>query len=163
MDVITIDIEELKTQINSLKQKMLAGIHEGLLSIEDMIANRMEYYMQTKVYDVYVPIKYDRTMRLLNSIDSRVNGTELKVFSNPSGLDSLKMFPGVPYSWRVFYGDDVFPYDYPINQTNSYDYEPARDWVTPTIEEIKNHLGQGEYIINKFVQTVQNEISKVGG
>lgn len=150
----TLNIAGLERQIEQKKIQILLGVNDGFRELLPILEGRMQFYMQTYVYDAYFsgsksPNKYERTYKLLDSIRGEVVNNTLYIYSGEN----------IPYAGRVLKGNDEIPYDFPFIPAGSTgDFRPSRDWITPTQMEIIEHFRQGGEIINIMVQAIQRRI-----
>ena len=151
-----IDIKGLEAQIQKLKTKIHKGIVEdGYKAVAPQLEDVMSYYMWKVVYKPYDPVEYDRTYKLLNSIKSRVDGNYLYIYSDGSNLD--RIYNGLPYSFRVLYGDKTYDYDYP--KEGAY-FMQERDWIGATADEIVKHAKQAKWITEPIAKAVKRRIKR---
>jgi hypothetical protein len=146
-----LDIVGFEKQIEQCKKRIELGVQDGFKILAPILEGRMKFYMEEIVYLSYIsasknPERYDRTYKLLESIKSEVVGNTLYIYSGDN----------VPYASRVLKG---LPYDYPwIPAGSSGDFRVARDWVTPTQQEIINHFKQGGELVQVMVNAIQKHI-----
>lgn len=163
---IAIDINKLIADIENLKKDIENGVKEGFDDSKSYVAELMKNNIKSEVYNVYEPKQYGRTEDLLNSVVAESNvsdipnfktNTNLWVYSDPNKLTGSygKTVGGrmtehgkLPYSFRVFYGDDIYRYEYHPKNGSFAPYMAARDWVTPTADAIILGKTFMSYIIN---------------
>lgn len=151
---ITIDIKGLEKQINNLKKEIESGVREGLDNSRDYVVGMMKHNIRSEIYQAYDPVRYQRTKDFYNSVVAESNVTDIPsfntninlwVYSDPDKLgDSfgqtvnglMTEHNNLPYSFRIFFGDSVFRYEYHPSDGSIAEYMQARDWVTPTMDAV---------------------------
>ena len=146
------DISGLEAQIKKIEKNVSDNKEEILKEIAPEVELMMTHYMQTAVYDAYTPKRYKRTYDLLNSITSEVEDNTLYVYSEGKDLISDRgKYAPKPYSFYVQHG-----YEMPW----SGEYMEGRDWVEPTVKELKEHLSQDKWIVKKIGLTLEKAIKE---
>jgi hypothetical protein len=149
-----LDIAGLEKQINQLKKNIQLGVRDGFENSANYLVERMTFYVTTTVYRAYFnpnqddPDVYHRTYKLEESIEAKVIGTSIYIYSS-----------GVDYAERVLKGNDQMPYDFPwLGKGSTGDFRPGRDWITPTRQEIINHFNQSGYLKQIIIDAIQRRI-----
>jgi hypothetical protein len=139
-------VEEAKVKIKRFVEQTEVNVAKTLshfTSDDDYsISSIMRDNMQTIVYDVYDPVKYERKREnggLLGAISVEVNGTETRVY-----VDGNKLMD-FPYFRRVIGGHDLFPYDFPLEGA---EFMKPRDFFTPTVEVVESEMKDGQFRSN---------------
>ena len=147
------DIPGLEKQLNRLKKNIQLGVRDGFENSEQFLIDRMTFYVTSVVYGAYFnfsdnPDKYQRTYKLEESIRAKVVGTSIYIYSE-----------GVEYAERVLKGNDEIPYDFPfLGADSTGDFRPARDWITPTKDEIVEHFNQSTGLKQIIIDAIQRRI-----
>jgi hypothetical protein len=149
-----LDIVGFEKQIEQKKKQILSGVIDGLKNGQDSLKNIMKFYIQKEVYDIYTPKIYDRTFSLKENVAVRVEGTNIYVYVDDSGMD--KTSDGVTYPHRVLEGHDTYPYDFTPRDGSWAAYMNERNWIDDTRDEFVNHMNQSQ----TFLEIVRNAIQK---
>jgi hypothetical protein len=131
--------------------KIEIGVIEGFSEARELLQNIMKFYIGQEVYNIYSPKVYERTDDLKESVVAMVEGDTIYVWVDTEGMD--KMDNGLPYPYRVRFGNDVYPYEYPLEGAA---FMESRDWVTETRQEFIQHMYQSKI----FLETVRRAIQK---
>ncbi|MDP4224825.1 MAG: hypothetical protein Q8910_00445 [Bacteroidota bacterium] len=140
-------MNEIDQQIRRFNEKLKKvahdGVHDGLVESQPYLESRMKYYMKTQVYDAYNPKVYERTGRLMESIQSEVDGTTIRVYSNGNSLMNYTIKSPPAYNYYVLKGKYLWNVN--IGQ---------RDWITPMKMEFKNHTEQEGVLMDNIVKSI---------
>lgn len=146
------NIDKLQSQIKNVigpkwKEIIKDGIHNGAVESQPYLESRMQYYMQDRVYDAYNPKVYERTNRLMESIESTVedndSGSVIRVYSNGHKLLGYTIKHPPAYNYYVLKGK----YLWNVNIG-------PRDWITPMKKEFKNHAKQEGVLIDNIKKAI---------
>jgi hypothetical protein len=142
-----LNVIDFEKQIEQLKKKIIAGVHDGLEEIRPEMEELFKYYETEHVYKVYQPKEYQRTGNLLNATKSEVEGTKLFVYADseqlPANADTK------PVSILIDEG---------YHHWGRKDFTPSRDWISPMAQELKNHLEQSGIVVNEIKKEIQKKI-----
>jgi hypothetical protein len=152
---MTLDIQGFERQIESLKQRILLGVNDGLNNAQEYLKSIMQFYIAQTVYSIYSPVMYNRTRDLYNNVTVRVEGNSIYVYVDDTGMDKTK--DGVTYPHRVLEGHNTYPYDY-IPQSGWSAYMNERNWVEATRDEFINHMNQSQIFMQKVIEAIQKRI-----
>lgn len=150
----TLDIEGFRKQLERVKTQIEIGVVEGMDEGKDILLDVMRVVMEDVVYNAYNPTMYERTGSLLNSLRAEVDGDTLYIFSDGEHLEDMDN--GLPYSYRVMFGHDKYPYDFIPKDGSIRTYMEARNWVEVTRAEIISMTNQSQ----KFLNVIRNAIQK---
>lgn len=146
-----LDIAGLEKQLNQMKKKIGQGAIDGLENSKDFMSEIMKIYLDETVYQVYTPKVYERTYELRNNVTAVVIADTLFVYVDDSGME--KPNGQWSYAWRVILGDDLYPYDYPVDGAA---FMKSRDWRFVMKEEFVAHMNQS----GKLLEIVKNAIQR---
>jgi hypothetical protein len=158
-----LDIAGFEKQIEQLKKKIEQGVQDGFNDGKDYLEGIMKFYVDQEVYNVYEPVEYVRTNDLFYSIQAKVVGNAIYVYSNPNMLQGNwsmtvdgKMYDhnGLPYVYRVLGGDDKYSYEF----HNGGAYEEPRNFVEATKEEFVQHMNQSKQFMKIVINAIQRRI-----
>jgi hypothetical protein len=140
--------DEIEAKLRAKEKKIIKatedGVHDGLVDSQPYIESRMQYYMKDKVYDAYTPKMYERTGRLMNSIQSEVEGMTIRVYSNGNNLMGYTIKRPPVYNYYVLKGK----YLWNVNIG-------PRDWITPMKMEFKNLMEQEGVLMQNIAKAVK--------
>jgi hypothetical protein len=148
------NIDKIQSQIKNTigpkwKEIIKGGLHDGAVASQPYLESRMQYYMHDRVYDAYVPSAYERTNRLMESVESTVedndSGSAIRVYSNGHKLLSYTLKHPPAYNYYVLVGK----YDWDIPKPIG-----PRDWITPMKKEFKNHAKQEGVLMDNIKKAV---------
>ncbi len=165
------NIESLHHQIEEKKRQILAGVTEGLGNASSDMENLMKVHMDRSVYGVYDPIEYKRHRDeggLRGAVSSEVKQASLFIYIDPDKLidntgttehGRMTRHQNYPYSFRVFWGHQVYSYDFPPESGFAAFLSP-RDWITPMKNELMRNTAELGILKRHLISAIQK---KVGG
>jgi hypothetical protein len=148
-----LDIAGFEKQIEKLKKNIALGVIDGFEDASEYLKNIMKFYIDEVVYQAYQPKIYERTYELRDNVTAKIVGDTLFVYVDDQGMD--KPNGQWSYPWRVILGDDIYPYNYPVEGAG---FMEPRNFREVTRDEFISHMNQSQEFIRIIIRAVERRI-----